>query len=91
MFSEKIETKWLSSARLDTDYYNPVAIKAITKIIGFSDFSTFGESGEVWGFGAYELCNEIKEDYRINAPRFIKIGDIESPFVNIESALKITL
>lgn len=90
MFARKINVEWLSSTRLDTDYYNPVAITAIKKIHDFGQYYTFGESGEVWGFGAYELCNQIKEEAQNFSPRFIKIGDIEPPFVDVENALKIT-
>lgn len=90
MFAKKFSKEWLTPNRLDTDYYNPNAIAVIQKIKNTGDYETFGSSGEVWGFGAYELCNQIQESTAENAPRFIKIGDIKPPFVDVDLALGVT-
>jgi len=90
MFAKRYSTDWLTPARLDTDYYNPDAIAVIQKVKSQGVYETFGSSGEVWGFGAYELCNQIEESSNKDAPGFIKIGDIKPPFVDVDSVLGVT-
>jgi type I restriction enzyme S subunit len=90
MFAKRFSVEWLTPARLDTDYYNPDAISVIQKIKKRGDYETFGSSGDVWGFGAYELCNQIQESIAVDAPGFIKIGDIKPPFVDVDLVLGVT-
>lgn len=90
MFARRISTEWLTAKRLDTDYYNPQALAAIEQIKQVTDTLTFGTSGLVWCFGAYELCNRIQESGKPNCPGFIKISDIHPPFINFDSIMGVT-
>lgn len=89
MFIKRIASSYLSASRLDTSFYNPEAIAIIEKIKS-GIFETFGSSGTVWGFGAYELCNQIQESVEKDSPGFIKIGDLESPFINVDDVSSVT-
>ncbi|NVN80288.1 MULTISPECIES: restriction endonuclease subunit S [unclassified Vibrio] len=90
MFAQFYSSDWLTPERLDTDFYDPDAIVALNKIYNFDEYESFGSSGEVWGFGAYELCNSIVESNCVSDPGFIKIKDISAPFIDESSVLKVT-
>ncbi|KAA1160025.1 restriction endonuclease subunit S [Pseudoalteromonas distincta] len=89
MFAQRLSSDWLSSSRLDTDFYNPEAIRVIECICSRSH-ERFQNAGKVWGFGAYELCNNIEVTDNPNSPGFIKIGDLLSPFINVDGVLAVT-
>lgn len=89
MFAQRLSSGWLSPSRLDTDFYNPEAIKVIECICS-SSHERFQNAGQVWGFGAYELCNNIEVTDNPNSPGFIKIGDLLSPFINVGGVLAVT-
>lgn len=90
MFAKFYSSEWISPERFDTDFYDPDAIVALQKIYDFPNYETFGSSGDVWGFGAYELCNAIVESELNDSPGFIKIKDINSPFINEEKVIRVT-
>lgn len=89
MFAYRISFSGLLTARLDTDYYNPEALNA-ERALGSVETVDLQNAGDVWNFGAYELCNQIEKSKDPDAPVFISISDINEPFIELEQCQRIT-
>jgi len=89
MFAYRIPSNKLHTARLDTDYYNPEALHAEDELENIETIK-LESAGEVWNFGAYELCNLIEQSKEPDAPVFIAITNIDEPFIELSQCQRVT-
>jgi len=86
-----VETKFIDSSRLDTDYYSPEALEVLETLKN-NEFCPSKKlknlCSAIFSFGAYEQCNLLEFiPFQESAIPFITVSDIESPFIN-QTSLK---